>query len=455
KYYTLLEAEGEGHLVGVNLSMQSYDKDLQFLEGDEMVYVDGEQRPSMRGTGTEDYFNSGWYFNQGEFAAPYHGLILKDDSLGRIAAYRFHVLDVIPFKKSIRALIEHGDNNQEIADYSSTAYWYQKEPHRPFAAMLPAGLRIPLRVQVPNGALEAESLKPMATGLRSHVEDMSAFGADWSGLKQLRIDGTKEGDSFSLSLPGGEERYDVALYYAKGPDYANVEITANGQKLGTLQGYEKTVVPGGAVLLKDIPAQAGQVTLHFAVTGREKRSTGYGIGLDAFVMRPRRAYIPAWLLAGPFPNPVDAQGNRLGLDAIYPPERDPDPAKTYTGVDGQTVAWRKVTTPEKGRVDLYMFDPYELVVVYARTDIISSKDQTLPLLLGSDDGVKVFLNGREIHRVLKVRIAQPDMDTVPLTLKKGVNTLLLKIENNFGGYNFYARIRDPEHTLHYELPVIH
>jgi len=131
-YYTLLEASGEGQLVGINLNMQSYDGGLSFLEGDEMFYVDGEKVASVKGTGTEDYFNSGWYFNQGEFSAPYHGLILKDDTLGRIAAYRFHILDCVPFKKSIRALIEHGDRNTEVADYSSTAYWYQKEPHAKF-----------------------------------------------------------------------------------------------------------------------------------------------------------------------------------------------------------------------------------------------------------------------------------------------------------------------------------
>ncbi len=223
-YFTLLDAKGEGHLVGVNMSMQSYDGGLGVLEGDEMIYVDGEKQASLKGTGTEDYFNSGWYFNRGEFAAPYHGLILKDDTLGRIAAYRFHILDVIPFKKSIKALIEHGTENEEIADYSATAYWYQKEPHVPFATMSPPGLRIPLRVAVPNGAVEAESLKPSGTGLSSTVEDMSAWGADWSGLKQLRIDATKEGEGFTLSLPVEEDRYDVDCYFTKGPAYGDADI---------------------------------------------------------------------------------------------------------------------------------------------------------------------------------------------------------------------------------------
>ena len=68
-------------------------------------------------------------------------------------------------------------------------------------------------------------------------------------------------------------------------------------------------------------------------------------------------------------------------------------------------------------------------------------------LIGSDDGSKVFLNGKELYRFLDVRIAAPDQDRVPLHLKKGWNSLLLKIENNFGGYAFYARVIDREGDL--------
>ena len=447
RYYTLLEAEGEGHLVGVNMSMQSYDRGLQFLEGDEMIYVDGETTPSLKGTGTEDYFNSGWYFNTGEFAAPYHGLIIKDDSLGRIAAYRFHILDAVPFKESIRALIEHGDRNVEVADYSSTAYWYQKEPHRPFATMMPPSMRIPLRVQVPNGALEAESMKPSSTALVSSVEEMSGFGADWSGMAQLRVDGRKEGDSFSLTLPALEDHYDVGFYFTQGPAYCDVDVMAGGKKVGGFKGYAKTIVPGGRIDLKDLASTTGEIVLEFVLRGKD--SSGFTVGLDAFTMKPRRLYIPAWDLIGPFPNPRDPSLARLGLDSVYPPEKEINPAKTYAGVNGQKVGWRYVKAPESGRVDLYMFDPYELVVAYALATITSPEAQTLPLLLGSDDGVKVFLNGEQIHRFLAIRIAAPDQDRIPLHLKKGRNALLLKIENNFGGYNFYARVLDLKRSLTY------
>ncbi|MBI4535557.1 MAG: DUF2961 domain-containing protein [Ignavibacteriae bacterium] len=447
--YTILEAEGKGHIVGMNMSMQSYNSDMQFLEGDEMVYVDGEKYPSIYGTGTEDYFNSGWYFNRGEFAAPYHGLILKDDSLARIAAYRFHILDAVPFTKSVRFTIEHGDQNVEIADYSSTAYWYQLEPHKEFPELPAPGLRIPLRVAVPNGTMEAESLSLRQSNLKSQVEDMSAFGADWSGMKQLKVLAQRERDEFSLALPVPEERYDVAVYLTQGPDYGDADIFHRGKNVGKIRGFSKTTTPGGKVVLKNLSADRQKITLRFVVKGKEKKSIGYAVGLDAFVLEPHRKYIPEWYMIGPFPNERDANLKRMGLDSVYPPETEIDLKKTYVGVDQQPVRWTLDQTPANGRMDLYKYDPYELVVVYALTYISSPRDQTVPLLLGTDDGVKVFLNDVEIHRVLKIRVAEPDQDRVPLALKKGWNKLLLKIENNFGGYNFYARMLDPEGALRF------
>src|SRR2546425_11791597 len=111
--HLILAARGRGALVGVSLNAQSYAKNLAFLEGDEIYTVDGERRG--QGTGTEDYFNSGWYFDEGTYAGPYTGLIVKDDTLGRVAAYRWHLPDPVPFRDSLRVTIEHGTENTEVA----------------------------------------------------------------------------------------------------------------------------------------------------------------------------------------------------------------------------------------------------------------------------------------------------------------------------------------------------
>src|SRR5450432_1144728 len=78
KNYTILDTSGAGHYVGTALFMAG--KALYFLEGNEMVYVDGATTPSIEGTGTEDYFSSGWYFDRGVYSAPYHGVIIKDEA---------------------------------------------------------------------------------------------------------------------------------------------------------------------------------------------------------------------------------------------------------------------------------------------------------------------------------------------------------------------------------------
>lgn len=135
--YTILDTVGAGHYVGTALFIAG--PALGFLEGNEMVYIDGDTSPTIEGTGTEDYFSSGWYFDRGVYSAPYHGLIIKDEKLSRISAYRWHIEDAMPFTRSIRFTIEHGTGNNVQADYSSVAYYYLAGPS-PEPPPLPADL---------------------------------------------------------------------------------------------------------------------------------------------------------------------------------------------------------------------------------------------------------------------------------------------------------------------------
>jgi hypothetical protein len=446
--FVLLRAEGKGHLVGVNLNIQSYDGKLAFLEGDEMIYVDGEKRPSVQGTGTEDFFSGGWYFSQGEFSGPYGGLIYKNDSLGQVAAYRHHILDPVPFKKSIRVTMEHGHGNQEVADYSSTVYWYQMEPHKPFPRFPIAGQRIPLRIVKPVRMYEAEKLNFKLEGLKSKVVDMSDYGPEWGENRQIVIEARNK-STFELNINGLRESvYDLDLYYSKGPENGNAEIFVNGIKAGVISGYSPHILPNGKVTLAGLKTTTGSVNIHFSVTGKDDLSKGYFVGLDGISMTPKRNYIPDWYILGPFQNPRKIGFPRRGLSAVYLPERIIDLRMKYKGAGKESISWSYVQTPADGFIGLTeKITPHELVVTYAVTYIHAPVACKATLMIGTDDGAKVFLNGQEVYRFEGERIAEPDDAEVALNLKQGWNALLLKVENNFGAYGFYARLIDSGNKL--------
>ncbi len=126
------EFEGTGKFVGVSQTMEgriSSGNTHNYLEGDERVYVDGAQTPQLHGTGTEDFYQGGWYFNRNAFSAPTNGLSAHEvRSLGCTyecdSAWRLMIGDAVPFSSSLRFGIEHGPTNNEPAVYGSTAFVY-------------------------------------------------------------------------------------------------------------------------------------------------------------------------------------------------------------------------------------------------------------------------------------------------------------------------------------------
>lgn len=142
--YVPLETTGAGRMVGLVLGIENLHGTNWYGEGDDMVFIDGEQwPPSIHGTGTEEIFGGGacpsW-----EYAGPYTGfhLVESPDYEGLIGMYRWYVHDPIHFSSSLKWTIEHGHANNFANHYSSVAYWYQTpkallRPLPPAADMLP------------------------------------------------------------------------------------------------------------------------------------------------------------------------------------------------------------------------------------------------------------------------------------------------------------------------------
>lgn len=151
--YTILDGvKGWGHYVGTYLAWGVHNNGW-WGEGEIKFFLDGDGKfPTIVGTGTEDYFCGSYDFDTGpptnrqytEFNTPYTGLaqVIRPDghyeANTRFGMYRWHIMDPIRFEQDLKVTIQalgwrSGRRYLPLQDdISSTAFWYQTEPHAPF-----------------------------------------------------------------------------------------------------------------------------------------------------------------------------------------------------------------------------------------------------------------------------------------------------------------------------------
>ena len=124
-----------------------------------------------------------------------------------------------------------------------------------------------------------------------------------------------------------------------------------------------------------------------------------------------------------------------GAASVLPKEGDKQP------VDGVSLTWQKVKAVD-GLVDLQTgLQSLDFTVGYAWTEFTVPADMEAWLGIGSDDGLKIWLNGELVHDKWIRRMSRIDDDVVPLRLRKGPNRMLLKIQNATGAWSFLYRLR--------------
>jgi hypothetical protein len=146
-------------------------------------------------------------------------------------------------------------------------------------------------------------------------------------------------------------------------------------------------------------------------------------------------YSAAWLIAGPY----FEKGKKSSdlFDMAFPPEIDDAPA----------VEWRPL--PINNNDNPWIFDLHKAIgdqsrCVYVKTSAWSDQEQPARLEIGSDDCVKVWLNGELVHSNRAYRVVTPADDRVNVTLNEGWNTLLMKIVQGGGGWGFCAGFKAPD-----------
>jgi hypothetical protein len=149
--YIALEAKGKGKLVGWNVTVRLPGREGYPVDENEKFYIDGERKASVEFQGLEDSFGFSWGFPETENSFPMTGYY---PFLKGAMAYRFFAQDAISFEKSLKIAIGFGEHEDPMfrrefsrfgssLQFSSTVYWYQKEPHAPLPPMPPAAERAP------------------------------------------------------------------------------------------------------------------------------------------------------------------------------------------------------------------------------------------------------------------------------------------------------------------------
>lgn len=145
--------------------------------------------------------------------------------------------------------------------------------------------------------------------------------------------------------------------------------------------------------------------------------------------------IGSWYTTGLFKN--------KSRSAVLFPETD-GVNLTDKGADGKAL-WQKAGF-EDGTVNSLGFDGQAVTYLYRTID--ADADVSKAVSLGSDDGIKIWLNGRVIHDNPARRGVRPGSDRITFDLKKGRNELLLKIDNEGGGgYGFYYEMKNEANDI--------
>lgn len=179
------------------------------------------------------------------------------------------------------------------------------------------------------------------------------------------------------------------------------------------------------------PAKAGTYTARVREVGSDR---WWEIPVAVGPMPVADGYLRDWLVLGPF---ADEKDDQL-LAATFPNEDAQRPTHDES-TGGHT--WRMLPGDRDGYVNFLTAFPERqtAAVCYAHVYVIAHEDTDAVLLFGSDDGIRIWLNGQVIHTAKTRRSCNPSETRLPVHLAAGVNRLLVKVDQGTGFWGLSMR----------------
>lgn len=299
KDYVVLETTGKGHYVGTVLAVRTRSP-AWFGEGDEKVWIDGEAKPSIWGTGTEDYFLSAWGLRT--TSTPCFGVPCFDQwgiVGGHTSAYRWHINDPLVFNTGIKVAFEHfgwispDENpkrksnswNEREDDYASVAFWYQTGEST-FTARAPHARERKL-----------PSIERLVVAAADFTDEKH-HGPGQATAQQLEVhDGKhllympKQAQGAWVEIPfevKKKEPLRLLLNMTRSYDFGRYQASLNGVKLGGPIDLYSAKIEAEEVHLLDFWPEPGTYTLRLECLGKSDASAGHYCGIESVRLRERR-----------------------------------------------------------------------------------------------------------------------------------------------------------------------
>ena len=290
--FTFISTEGRGHIVGCIQQSQGFESgNTYFFEGDDQTTIDGKL--VIHGTGSEDFYNGGWYDVPGRWEArrsfPLSGCLGYKKHLGRTGGYRLFLGDAYAYRKSILQTIEHAPTGNELLnDYCGLTFLYSQERPTCEFKLPEVGDRKVIDLKrivfatwwnVPIYAFSFRDTTLTRAGEKFDGKDvrflsMKASGNDWFGHHFI---------CFTCELPAAG-KYKVSIDVIKGPGQGKVQLFMDEAPVGPIvdmYAEERQHAPSEYIGTLDL--NEGPNNLLFKLVGKEERSEGLGLDLTGIV----------------------------------------------------------------------------------------------------------------------------------------------------------------------------
>lgn len=302
--YLLLETTGKGHYVGTVLGVRMRSP-AWFGEGDEKITIDGESKPSIWGTGTEDYFLSAWGLERA--MTPYFGVPYFDARTidGRVSSYRWHLNDPVVFNTGIKVELEHmgwmsedetpgyqaTSWNEREDDFSSVAFWYQSgtptfAERAPGAEerRLPSLARVAVRAAEGLDAVRRGAGRVRRTTSVSGMEEIFAYDPlrETGGWLEFPVE-VKAKEPLRLEVAGD-----------RSPDGGRYQAFLDGVKIGQPLDFYADAPDEAAYPLLDFWPDPGRHVLRLECVGKNVRSSGFAFRVESVRLLERRPRVAAY-----------------------------------------------------------------------------------------------------------------------------------------------------------------